>query len=53
MFRGTLRFYVHTFFYLHNLKKVTFSITVSVYNREVHVYGQRGYRFLSIHQIGY
>ena len=43
-FHGTLLFYVHSFFYLHNWKSAL-SITVSVYSREVPVYVQREYRF--------
>ena len=44
MFRGTLLFfYLHSFFYLHNLKKVS---------REVPVHVQREYRFCQFSKEG-
>ena len=54
MFRGTLLFYVHNFFYLYNLKNKTsaLSITVSIYSREVPVHMQRGYRFCQFSKEG-
>ena len=52
MFRGTLLFYLHSFFYLHNLKKSALSITVSVYSREVPVHVQREYRFCQFSKEG-
>ena len=51
MFRDTLLFYVHRFFYLHNLKKRQLS-TVSIYSREVPVHVQRGYRFCQFSKEG-
>ena len=45
--------FVHRFFYLHNLKKMSaLSITVSVYSREVPVPVQREYRFCQFSKEG-
>ena len=53
MFRGKLLFYLHSSFYLHNLKKKSaLSITFSIYSREVPVHVQREYRFCQFSKEG-